>query len=182
MPKFVYHDDNGRILHAGGLLLYDSSGLWLIKEYYKDNYKFIDPGGKYTYQDCDIINTICREFCEETYFILPVNPLHLKKLLETKNTELVYVCPDLNNNPTYACLLVNVDTLNMPDSFTKVEEKFLENRRKAMRHNPDVPTQYYASFELCYIPYSEINQKFHLFHFRLRQIIANSFLKVYIKY
>jgi hypothetical protein len=180
MPKFVFHDDNGRKIHAGGLLLYDKTGIWVIKEYYRNTHKLIDPGGKYVFQDCDIINTIWREFSEETYFIIDLSPTTLRRMISEKKAEMIYVCPDINNNPTYACLLVDISGLNIPP-VEELSKKFNDFRNKALINNPLVPRNYYTSFELCYIPYDELHKEACQFHYRLKQISLNSFLRKYIQ-
>lgn len=177
--KFIFRDNQGRFLHAGGLLLYDDSGIWVIKEYYRNGYKLIDPGGKYCFQDCDIINTIWREFCEETYFILDNVPLSkLKDLITDKKAKMIYVCPDNTDNPTYACLLVNTKDLNL--TLDGLSEKFIEKRNRALINNPLVPQNYFTSFELCYIPYADLRKYTSQFHYRLKQIFINSFINKYL--
>lgn len=188
MRKFVYHEDD-KLFHAGGLILYDSNGVWLIKEYYKETYKLIDPGGKYCYQDCTIFNTILREFHEETYFSIPLYATTLQRLIDSNKANFVYVCPDVNCKPTYACLLVDLTNLGIYESpnityasiFEKAATCFLENRNLALKSNPDVPQHYYSSFELVYVPYSDFNANFPTFHFRLKQIFLHSFFKQYLK-
>lgn len=178
MPKFVYHDEKGRYIHAGGLLMYDETGIWVIKEYYKNSYKLIDPGGKYSFQDCDIINTIWREFCEETYFVIDnLAVSKLKELLNEGKAEMLYVCKDNFNNPTYCCLLINVKHLDL--NLDGIRDKFIINRNKAIKNNPFVPQNYYTSVDICHINYKDITQFVSQFHFRLKQIMINSFLKAF---
>jgi hypothetical protein len=177
MPKFIFHDDQGRRIHAGGLLLYDDLGFWVIKEFCKETYKLIDPGGKYVFQDCHIINTICREFCEETYFVIDISPTKVKELLDEKKAEMIYICFDTSNNPTYACILINTNHLNLKEDLV---EKFVENRKRTLLNNPFVPPNYYSSFEFCYILFSEIKQWIPHFHYRLKQIFLSSHLKYYL--
>jgi len=179
MTKFVFHTNNGYVLHAGGLVLYDMAGIWLIKEFYKGGYKIIDPGGKYCFQDCTILNTICREFNEETYFAMPLDGAILQTVVDNNHGNFVYVCPDANGHPTYAALLLDSQAIVVPED---VQKKFHANRQEALKHNPHVPPQYYSSFDLIYINFSDIGKLFPEFHFRLKQICLNSFLKQYVKF
>lgn len=173
MPKFIFKG-----IHAGGLLFFDDVGIWVIKEYYRNSYKFIDPGGKYSFQDCDILHTILREFNEETYFILDHFAVHdLKKMLSEDKAEMIYVCPDSNNNPTYACLIANINDLNIDFD---LREKFFKNRNETLSNNPLVPSEYYTSFDLCRLSYSELKANLVQFHYRLKQILIGSFLSKYI--
>lgn len=173
--KFVYQMDEKRI-YAGGLLIYDSSGIWVLKEYYKGGYKLSDPGGKYAYQDCNIYVTIAREFCEETYFAFPVTFGELKTLVDTNKATSVFVCNDPDSNPTYLCLLVNKTDLPSLSNIQLDTSEFINHRTQALKENPRVPEQYYSSFDFFHLPYEEIHSQSTNLHFRLRQICQKSSL------
>lgn len=178
--KFTYQDEQGRKLHAGGILFYDDEGVWVIKEFFKDSYRLSDPGGKYKFEDCNIFSTICREFCEETYFSCLFTYKDLIHLIDEKKCEFVFVCPDKTRTPTYLCILINLN--NLP-SFILNEEtivRFIQLRNKTLTENSLVPERYYSSFELKHLKYDEISKYSSFFSFRLKQVFQRTFLKRYI--
>ena len=179
--KFVYQDEQGRKLHAGGLLFYDDEGIWVIKEFYKDSYRFSDPGGKYKYEDCNIFATIAREFSEETYFSEPFTYTDLLKVIENKKCELVFVCPDKSRNPTYLCILINLEDVKPFKLNTESVERFVLLRNKALSENPRVPERYYSSFELKHLKYEDIPRFSSYFSFRLKHVFQRTFLKTHLK-
>jgi len=166
-------------LCAGGLIFYDQEGVYLIKEKYNKDDKLCDPGGKYYYADCSIVNTISREFCEETYFTFEMSPWILSRLLECPSTECVYTCTNGRRDPTYLCILVNiaeykslVKTLS-PDA-PNARELFLKNRETAISRNPATEPKYYSSYDFVHLKFSETREQFYTFHYRLKQIFLNS--------
>lgn len=173
--KYVYEDNVGRKLKAGGILIYDDDGIWVIKEIYKDTFKICDPGGKYTFEDCDIISTIAREFCEETYFSFPLNYWELKKLIETNKAKVMYVCHDSNYNPSYMSILINIKDLN--DELKSIfkdnpSELFNKNREITLKHNNSINPSFYSSIDFIYILNENIRD--YKIHYRLNQILQGT--------
>ena len=163
------------MIHAGGILFYDDKGIWVIKEYHKDIYKISDPGGKYTFEDCNIYATIVREFNEETYYSFPFSYFDLINLIEKKKCKFIYVCLDNEKNPTYLCILVNIKDTNII-----FDETFKTNRQKALENNPHIPNRYYSSFEFLRINFKDINLFWSYFNYRLKQVVYKTFLKKYL--
>jgi len=177
--KLVYKDDSGRALYAGGLLLYDDVGIYLLKEYVFNklfDYEYTDPGGKYDFRDLHIARTIYREFHEETYDAYNIDYQKIRKLYDKPQNK-IFVCFNKDKNPTYVCLLASLEELDI-----KIDlEKFQEARDEGLKHNPLVPKEYYSSYEFVRIPYKEISRYYdNLFSYRLKQICQKSFLKMYI--
>uniref|UniRef100_A0A6C0JTX7 Nudix hydrolase domain-containing protein n=1 Tax=viral metagenome TaxID=1070528 RepID=A0A6C0JTX7_9ZZZZ len=165
IDKFVYSKD-GYKLYAGGVLFYDQNGIWIIKEYFRDNYRFSDIGGKYSFEDCNIYSTISREFCEETYYSFPFTYFKLIELLRDNKCEEVYICSDSQNNPTYLSLLIDVKDIN----FELSAQEFNMSRNKVINENPKIPVRHYSSFELFYLKFEDVEKYKIFFNFRLKQL------------
>jgi hypothetical protein len=161
--KFV----SQRLIHAGGIILYDDNGFWVIKEFHKDTFKYSDPGGKYNYCDCNIIATIVREFNEETYYAFPISYSDIYNLIPKNKIKFIYTCYNKLSNPTYLCIAVHLNDLNIKWDI----KQFLKNRELALISNPDVPVKYYSSFDIQYIPFNKIFDFYDKFCYRLKQIV-----------
>lgn len=169
VKKYFWCNGDKRI-YAGGIIFFDNHGIWVLKEMIRNSELYIDPGGKYHYEDCDIFGTIVREFCEETYYSYPLSKQDLEatvlneNIIETKcNTSGSY----------YLCVLVFRE-----DQFDT--EIFHYNRNRALTENPFVPKSFYSSLDFVKIKFEDIKSSFSKFHNRLKSICFNSFLKKYL--
>lgn len=170
--KFRWRDGKGRQLTAGGLLPYDDNGIWAIGEKKtKDGIiEWTDPGGKYKFEDCDIYNTIAREFSEELYYSANISR---ETILQIKDTQVPVYVNGHQSKPVYICYIVHVDKLE--EYGIKLDpELFLDYREKALISNPDVPPEYYSSVELKYIPFENIEEV--TLSYRLRRILKYGIL------
>ena len=171
--KFRWHDPStGYQLAAGGILFYDSNGIWIIGEISPSSQiKYSDIGGKYTFEDGNIYSTISRELCEETYHTCELSTTEIEYLAEKEDK--VYINGHLGL-PSYMCLLVNME------KYKKIKfnpQMFLNSRNQIIQQNPTVPKFYYSSCMLKYLKYSEITRNTPL-SFRLSVIIKCGLSKI----
>ena len=144
--RYTYIDDNGNSIPSAGILPYTTKGLWLVGEKCKKVVLYTDIGGKYNYHDCDIYQTISREFNEELYHSVEITRSQVEELY-SKSKKL----------------------------YIQLSSKtFSESRDKVMKANPHVPDFLYKSVELKYFTYSEIEVllKKNAVSTRLRKILA----------
>jgi hypothetical protein len=154
--KYKYHSADGKIA-AGGILFYDKiegeKGIWVIEELDDINGSIIytDFGGKYDYNDGDIIATIAREFREETYNTEEISFKNLKTVSE-KNY--VYIS-GYDRKPTYLCIVIDINMFNIKfDS-----EKIKKERIKISLCNPKIPEFWYKTRDVKFIKLKDINDK-----------------------
>jgi len=171
--KFKWHDGRGRELTAGGLLPYDDKGIWVIGEKKSKNssIEYTDAGGKYRFEDGDIYFTISREVSEELYHSLSLTREAMLKIRD--NHSPTYVNGPCNI-PVYICYVVHVKDLRKYGVVLN-PVLFDKNRKKVLKGNPDVPTEFYSSVELRYLRFKEfedndIKPKINLSH-RLKRIL-----------
>lgn len=174
--KFRWFDGHGRQLTAGGILIYDDKGIWVIKELRRDGtLEYNDPGGKYKYEDCDINTTIAREANEEFYQSVEFRRSMILDLART--TQPVYVMGH-HGLPVYICYLMHVNLAKLY-GICMSPLQFLECRARTLRSNPNVPHEFYSSLELVYLTFNDIQNKRlqHPLSYRLDRIIHNSVLR-----
>ncbi len=165
--KFRWYDGK-RNLTAGGLLPYDSDGVWVIREISGEKSEYTDIGGKYRFEDGNIYNTIAREFGEELYYSSEILGRDVKEI--EKTIKFTYI-NGYHKRPVYACLIVPVDVLKKYG--VKLDPKLFEkNRLEILKQNKFVPVEYYKSVELCHVTFKEIGSI--CIHRRLNQILKNS--------
>lgn len=148
-------------IKAGGVLFYDDVGIWILKERSNsrnNNYYYADPGGKYDYRDCSIINTICREFNEETYYAYNLET----KVIQDNFHNSVHVCDD-----SYLCVIVY--STNPFDL-----SKFCLAMTQTLNENQHVPITYYSTIDFFRLPYENITMLYEKMCPRLQQIIHKS--------
>jgi len=120
---------------AAGILLYDDNYIYTILEKVKNKFVLNDMGGKFTMEDFDIYQTAAREFCEETYFTIPLTYFTLKTL--EKNDELTKIYTGFNKKKQscqYLTFLIEIDKLEKVENFKfdkliikeEIEQKYKE--------------------------------------------------------
>lgn len=174
--KFRWFDGHGRQLTAGGILIYDDKGIWVIKELRRDGtLEYNDPGGKYKYEDCDINTTIAREANEEFYQSVEFRRSMILDLART--TQPVYVMGH-HGLPVYICYLMHVNLAKLY-GICMSPLQFLECRARTLRSNPNVPHEFYSSLELVYLTFTDIREKRlqHPLSYRLDKIVHNFVLR-----
>ena len=151
--KYKYTSPDGKKLAAGGVLLFEQTtqgkGIWVIEE--EDSVKGIvhtDIGGRYNYDDGDIIATISREFREETY---NVHEISFKDLKELPTSHYVYV-DGYDKTPSYLCIVAHVNQFNI--SFNP--QKIRESRKKILLANPDVSGEWYKTIDVKFLLLKDI--------------------------
>lgn len=168
--RYTYIDDNGNSIPSAGILPYTTKGLWLVGEKCKKVVLYTDIGGKYNYHDCDIYQTISREFNEELYHSVEITRSQVEELYS--KSKKLYI-RDPQDKIVYVGVLVHVDNLAKLD-IQLSSKTFSESRDKVMKANPHVPDFLYKSVELKYFTYSEIEVllKKNAVSTRLRKILA----------
>ena len=167
IQKCRWNDNYGNKLSAGGILFYDDKGIWTVGEKNsKDEIVYSDPGGKYNYEDCDILKTIVRELSEETYNTIEITRLQLKKVIEENNISPIYVYA--NGKATYICYVIPISL--MKNIFFDYE-KFRIERDVTITHNPQMKTKYIVH-EIRHITYEELKNEDVPLSFRLKRIIT----------
>lgn len=176
--KFQWRDPTtGHFFSAGGILIYDSDGIWVIGEKDstsagKGSISYTDMGGKYAYEDGNIFATIARECREETYGLCEIFASTVESLVSKIGSVLVN---GHSNKPVYMCLVVSLEELSNNNVFFNLDpKKFEEKRGKVMQENLDVPESYYSPCLLTKIPFSEISK--HRLSYRLKRIVKHAFL------
>jgi len=150
--KYSWDDGQGRQLSAGGILPYDSEGIWVIGEKAKNEIIYTDIGGKYQYQDGDIYKTVAREFGEELYHSSNMTREQVMKI--SKMVGPMYVNGH-KNIPVYICYIVHYSIMKSM-GIELNPFLFLENRLEVLRGNPHVHSDKYDSVILKHIPYSNL--------------------------
>lgn len=149
---------------AGGIIPYDSDGLYVISE--KGEYN--DIGGRFRYEDINIYATIAREFREETYHSCDLRVKDIS-LIEKKEVELI----GFRGVPVYLCIFVHLDELKKYDCELSSED-FSSRRSIALKENPSIKSKdIYLSEKLIYIPWSKINNH-NLLGRRLKAVLEHS--------
>ncbi len=152
--RYRWSDGEGRALSAGGILVHDQSGLWLLEETDRGKLTLSDFGGKYSLDDGDIFATIAREFSEELY--------HSSELTRRQVESLYSRVPhfylrDSIGEDTYLCLLVSVTELARLG--VKLSPKAFDARHiEVLKGNPGVPLSDFPSVSLKYFPLSQIHK------------------------
>jgi hypothetical protein len=179
-PALELHPNNSNMQHhtrkkfawnqkikAGGILFFDSVGIWVLKEkaggLHSHSFYLSDPGGKYDYRDCSIINTISREFNEETFFAFNIT----SDLVDDHFDDAVAVCDE-----SYLCVLA---PLNKPFDLSK----FNTSMNKTFKENKLVPREFYSTLDFFRLSYENIATNYNKMCPRLKQVIQKSFLKKY---
>ena len=152
-PAKKYLTPDGKRLAAGGIILFEETtagkGIWVVEE--EDNVKGTintDIGGRYNYDDGDIIATISREFREETY---NVHEIPYSQLSEIPLSHHVYV-NGYDGTPSYVCILAHVHHFNI--SFNS--QKIKESRKKILLANPDIPGEWYKTVDVKFLLLKDI--------------------------
>lgn len=175
--KYRWHDNKGRRLSGGGLLIYDSEGVWFVGEKKNNSIVFTDPGGKYRFEDCDIFTTVAREVMEELYNTVQVTGAHIESISEKEDP--IYVHDHLGR-PTYVCFLVEVETFEKLTNSRLEPDRFLRSRTKTLCHNPEVPEDKYNTVSLVKMPFHEIADymndatRSNTLNYRVKQILQQS--------
>lgn len=161
-----YDPEKDAKISAGGLLIYDDNGIWLIKEKKKNKITYTDPGGRYRFEDCHIHNCIIREFNEETYFSFCLN-MNVCDIFE----DCVYVYS--HGKPVYICYALHIDDIS-PFLKRELDSKlFQENRDSVFLFNRDTPENFYTSLKYEHIDYDKIRSNFNKVSYRLKEILKS---------
>tara|TARA_R100000750_G_scaffold3774_1_gene3022 strand:- start:608 stop:1177 length:570 start_codon:yes stop_codon:yes gene_type:complete len=168
--RYSYIDNEGNSLSAAGILPYDAKGIWVIGEKGKNVILYTDMGGRYDYHDCDIYQTISREFNEELYHSVEITRSQMEELYP--KSKRIYI-KGPKGDIVYVSVLVHVDTLAKLGIHLS-PESFSNCRDKVVKANPSVPDKLYESVELKYLTYPEIEVllKQNRVSTRLRKILA----------
>lgn len=132
--QFNYYPYEKNKLIASGIILYDKTYIYFISEKRKDKTMFIDMGGKFEIEDYDIFQTAAREFCEETFFTIPISYFTLLKLNKTNKLKKIYISYNKKTRSwQYLSFLINIEHIENIENwkFDKESVKLeIENRRK----------------------------------------------------
>jgi len=161
-----YDPDKNANISAGGLLIYNDEGVWLIKEMKKNKINYTDPGGRYRFEDCHIHNCIIREFNEETYFSFNLS-LDVKSIFD----DCVYVYS--YGKPVYMCYMIRSEDIS---SFLQIEldtSIVLERREEILENNKDLPENFYTSLNYDFVTYEFIRSNFDKMSYRLKRILKS---------
>lgn len=163
--RFRWHDGEGRYLSAGGILPYNEEGFWVILERRGiGKIEWSDIGGKYEFEDCDIWTTIAREFGEELYQSCVLSRKDVKAF--SKHSKIVYI-NGFKKAPVYLGLCVHTTHMNVAFS----PEKFLKKRQKSISANGNLPEMFYASLELRFMKYTEVEKEWEIMSYRLKKVL-----------
>lgn len=153
-------------LAAGGILIIDTvegeKGVWVLVEKSRrrgreNDVDYIDFGGKYDYNDCNIYATISREFREEVYNTDEISVKTIKDLyhLSPSNRKATMrLC-----RGQYVCLIVDRSLL---PPLTLNSEKVRQARVDAIQTNPNIHDRMYRTEDLMFLPLKDATKEPHL--------------------
>ncbi len=181
--RFWWKDQKGLLHSGGGLLIYDDNGIWVISETKNQGSKqeYTDIGGRYRFEDCDIYQTIAREFEEETYHTSTIELRRTKVIKLYDKYKFTYVYGQISKKksgvgrgiPVYGCIVVPIKEFNI-SGFDN--EYFMKERSLAIKSNPNVPENFYKSIEIRHITFREIWSGKLNFSHRLNKILLYNFV------
>lgn len=175
--RYRYQDPKtGHRFASGGILFYDSEGVWVIAE--KDGSSrsagivYNDMGGRYTYEDGNIYASIARELREETYGLCELLVTEVRHL--TENFRPVYVNGH-DGKPAYFSLPVDLNRLSLEVRRRLVLDpvRYEIERKVVIEANSDVPVEYYP-MSLKKLSMEEIRDPKTRLSFRLKKILRLS--------
>lgn len=178
--------DEGYLLSAGGILIYDSTGVWLVGERARRSdktLKYTDPGGRYRFEDCHIYTTVARELNEELYNSVQLVGRHVHYFSSLEPP--IYLDNKIGK-PTYACFPVTVKVFESTGNTISIDT-FNSAREYTLERNSRVPKHLYTTQELRKFSYSELATELKLagseskLSSRVRDILRRSKLAIYDK-
>ena len=139
-----------RSFKSGGIILYDDTGIWIIKEHHGWNF----PGGHKEDKDKDIYHTMAREFNEETYDSFPITPEIIKTLAKTCS----HIYYPFKRN--YLYIMIHVDDLPFQFSLKK--------------YNKNIKTRKLTeSTKFMHVTTEQIIDLFESMHIRLQRLLLS---------
>lgn len=146
-PKNKYFSPDGKILSAGGIFFFEETtqgkGIWVVEEPENGMAVYTDFGGKYDYNDGDILATISREFREETYNTAEVS----YALLRTVHPSHYVYITGYDNKPVYMCIVAHINQFNVQFSSQKIRDA----KEKILICNPSIPENWYRTADVKFI-------------------------------
>ena len=153
-----------RTTNGAGIIFYDNTGIWVISETRGNHDELIDMGGKYGYEDGNILITACREFSEETYYSFNFTYFMLLKLIN--ENKVIFIQPASNlRSSSYLTLMININDVN----FNMDVDCFERNRDKFRRDNPTY--KFYTSNKIIKLLFDELSENKELMNYRLKTVI-----------
>ena len=174
MNKYRWTDPKtGHRFASGGILFYDSQGVWVVAERDgKNGIIYNDMGGKYTYEDGTIHASIARELREETYGLCELRVGEVRALGDLFTP--VYVNGH-DGKPAYFSL--PIDFARLPADLRRRivldPDQYLIERKAVIDSNRDVPVEYYPMF-LRKLSMADLKDPRVRLSFRLRKILRIS--------
>jgi len=100
-PTFYYKNNKNKPIRAGGVIIYrknnNETEVLLIKKIKNDLENYEDIGGKTSYEDTSILDTVSREVSEETNYIInkniikkQINQYKYKSIYNIKSKYILY--------------------------------------------------------------------------------------------
>ena len=163
----------GHRFASGGILFYDSEGIWVVAE--KDNKTGViynDMGGRYAYEDGNIYAAMARELREETYGLCELMVGEVKALAETNRP--VYINGH-DCKPAYFSLPLDLSRLS-PEIKSRLildPRQYDIERKTVIISNHDAPIDYYPLY-LKKLSMEELKDPKLRLGFRLRKILRIS--------
>lgn len=157
---------------AGGILIYDDEGFYLVGEESKGGVSYSDLGGKFNPEDGSIWTTIRRELHEESYGIVDVYVDEIKEL--TKKGVLVSVEPigsslhgkllkeatQVVRSHSYLCLVVHAKHSHRLQTLIQqcIETDEYEKRRIEFLDRVVAPQKLYIPLHIRKVNYQDLNR------------------------
>jgi len=153
-PTFSREGDNytgSGIIPEG--IFNEKFGIWVIVEKSNGGDIYTDIGGKYCFEDIDLLGCATREWNEETYYSHEITTKALRRAING-----TVEIKDHKNKPTYLSYIVTEEVLLsdntiQPLEFHKSRENAMKNRNK---FNSDHLDKIYRTKDIVHIPYSDI--------------------------
>lgn len=163
--KQCWLDSNGRKFSAGGILIGDAEGLYLVGEVEKGVVSYGDIGGRYMFEDCNIWATIRRELYEETYGIVDVLVKDIKGMVgnnlitidshgSTLKSFNYTIPPAPGCGYSYMCMVVHSD--RVPAIYEALNEKTFTHNREITISESSVPEHLYTPIHIRKIRYADL--------------------------
>lgn len=174
--KYYYTINNNKLI-AAGILLYDDINIYYVSEYRREKISNIDPGGRFEIEDYDIIQTAAREFCEETFFTIPITYFLLKDLIDNNKVKKIFSCMDKRTKTwQYICYLIHIDNIkNFKFDKQSIKNEILKRRNK---YREDMMVQnnniFISTISFNWVARKDFNNCINNFSNRLIEIVKYS--------
>ncbi len=158
-------------ISGAGMIPYDENGIWLLTEVRNNKKILSDAGGRYRFEDIDILGCIAREWNEETYFSSEIRKKDVIELISRKESKYSKVKGD-NGRITYVIYFFYVKNMTELGINIPSNEDFQSLRKSAIQKNRKNSHQY-ISTDINYYTFDELILGELEYNGRLKKVLKN---------